>query len=100
MAFKECSFFQLKCPFFSLVACGSGVRGCSGNNGNAEDRSYCVHQRQEVILLQSCLSSKNHGDHQETHGKEILTKGVVLKTLKQSRQCLNERQHFKTFLIL
>ena len=75
-------FFQLKCPFFSLVASGSGVRGCSGNNGdeeNADDRSYCVHQRQEVILLQSCLSSKNHGDHQDTHGKEILTKGVVLK---------------------
>ena len=78
------TFFQLQCPFFSLVASGSGVRGCSGNNGdeeNAEDRSNCVHQRQEVILLLSCPSSKNHGDHQETHGKEELTKGVVLKHL-------------------
>ena len=58
------------------------MRGCSGNNGdaqNAEDRSFCAHQRQEVILLQSCLSSENHGDHQETHWKEELTKGVVLK---------------------
>ena len=69
------SFFQLNCPFFSLVASGAGVRGCSGNNGdeeNAEDPSYCVHQKNKVTLLQSCISSKNHGDHQETHGKEIL----------------------------
>ena len=29
-----------------------------------------------------CLNSKGHGNHQETHGKEILTKGVVLKRIK------------------
>ena len=56
-----------------------------GNNGdaqNAENRSYCVHQNNKVTQLQSCLDSKGHGNHQETHGKEILTKGVVLKHIK------------------
>ena len=38
----------------------------------------------KVTLLQSCLDSKGHGNHQETHGKEILTKGVVLKRKKSS----------------
>ena len=51
----------------------------SGDEENAEDRSHCVHQGHEVTLLQSCLNFKDHGDHQETHGKEELTKGVVLK---------------------
>ena len=65
---------------------------------NAENRSYCVHQNNNVTLLQSGLDSKGHGNHQETHGKEILTKRVVLKhKKKQSRQCLNERQRVKTF---
>ena len=33
----------------------------------------------EITLLQSCRKFKDHGDHQETHGKEELTKGAVLK---------------------
>ena len=48
------------------------MRRCPGNNGdaqNAENRSYCVHQNNKVTLLQSCLDSKGHGNHQETHGK-------------------------------
>ena len=94
------SLLQMKCPFFSLVASGSGVRGCSGNNGdeeNAEDRSYCVHQRQEVILLRSCLCSKNQGDHQETHGKEMLTKGVVLKHVKAVATVSEREATFQNF---
>ena len=50
-----------------------------GDEENCEDRSCCVHQGHEVTLLQSCLNFKDHGDHQEKHGKEELTKGVVLK---------------------
>ena len=38
-----------------------------------------VHQENEVTLLQSFLIFKDHGDHQETHGKEELTKSVVLE---------------------
>ena len=48
----------------------------------AESRSYCAHQNRKVTMLQSCLNSKGHGNHQETRGKEILTKGVVLKHIK------------------
>ena len=54
----------------------------AGDAQNAENRSYCVHQNNKVTLLQSCLDSKGHGNHQETHGKELLTKGVVLKRIK------------------
>ena len=56
------------------------MRRCPVNNGdarNAADRFYCVHQNNKVN--HSCLNSKDHGHHQETQGKEILTKGVVLK---------------------
>ena len=68
--------------FFSLVEGDAKVRRCpvhNGNEENAEDRSFCVHQGHEATLLQSCLNFKDHGDHQETHGTEELTKGVVLK---------------------
>ena len=35
-------------------------------------------------LLQSCLDSKEHGNHRETQGKEILTKSVVLMCSRDS----------------
>ena len=58
------------------------VRRCPVNHGDAqhaENRSYCVHQNNKVTLLQSGLNFKGHGNHQETHGKEIQTNGVVLE---------------------
>ena len=45
----------------------------------------------KVTLLQSCLDSKGHGNHQETHGKEILTKGAVLKH-KKAVATVSERE--------
>ena len=75
-------FFHQKCPLFSLVEGDAKVRRWpihTGDEENAEDRSCCVHEGHKVTLLQSCLNSKDHGDHQETHGKEELTKSVVLK---------------------
>ena len=73
---------------------------CPGNNGdaqNAEDRSYCVHQGHEVTLLQSFLNSKGHSDHHETHGKEILTKGVVLKHIKAVATVSEREATFQNF---
>ena len=77
----EKHFFSIK-NIFSLVESDAKVRRCPVHNGdeeNAEDCSHCVHQGHEVTLLQSCLNFKDQGDHQETHGKEEQTKGVVLK---------------------
>ena len=43
----------------------------------------------KVTLRQSGLHSKRQSNHQETHGKEILTKRVVMKRKnKQSLQCV------------
>ena len=79
------------------------MRRCPVNNGdaqNAENRSYCVHQNNKVTLLQSGLNSKGHGNHQETHGKEILTKGVVLKHVKAVATVSGREVTFQNFFVI
>ena len=49
-------------------------------------------------LFQSCLISEGHGNHQETHGKEILTKGVVLKHVKAVATVSEREATFQNFL--
>ena len=53
-------------------------------NGNPMHNAEPVFEMSFLLSCckQSCLSSKNHGDHKETHGKEELTKCVVLKHMK------------------
>ena len=49
----------------------------------------------------SCFSpvlvAKNHSDHQETHGKEELTKGVVLKHVKAVATVSEREATFQNF---
>ena len=58
-------------------------------------------QNNKVTLLQSGLHSKGQSNNQETQGKEILTKRVVMKRKnKQSLQCVWTRGNVsKLFLI-
>ena len=77
------------------------VRRCPAKNvdaQNSDNRSYCVHQNNKMTLLQSFLDSKGRSNHQETHGKEILTRSVVLKH-KKSSPTVSEREgkRVKTF---
>ena len=43
------------------------------------------------------LNSKGHGNHQEAHGKEILTKGVVLKHIKAVATVSEREATFQNF---